>query len=51
MIDVNVAAVAIKAVALLFKGSSEPYRAAAYALGWRHLDGTDWWHSVMEYIG
>lgn len=52
-IDITVAAVAIKAVAALskYQKSPEPYREAAYALGWESLDGTPWWSKVMDFIG
>jgi hypothetical protein len=31
--------------------SNEPYRHAAYLLGWGPFDGSDWWHEVMDLIG
>ena len=34
-----------------FADYHEPYRMAAYALGWEALDGTTWWHRVMDEIG
>lgn len=50
--SVEVAAAAISAVAALAPAckSPEPYRAAAYALGWEDLDGSDWWDEVMDFI-
>lgn len=32
------------------KDGPEPYRAAAYALGWEPMDGTPWWDEVMDLI-
>lgn len=31
-------------------GSSEPYRAAAYRLGWSEHDGSPWWAATMDLI-
>lgn len=33
------------------RNSPEPYRAAAYHLGWEEYDGTPWWGKVMDAIG
>ena len=30
--------------------SPEPYRAAAYHLGWEQYDGTPWWDKVMDIL-
>jgi hypothetical protein len=51
--SVPVAAAAITAVAELpeFLGLNEPYRAAAYALGYEPFDGSPWWSDVMDTIG
>jgi len=50
---IGVAAIAIMAVAAMpnYKCLNEPFRAAAYALGWGFADGTDWWDRVMDLIG
>ncbi len=48
---VDTAVIAIKAVAALDVVSREPYRAAAYDLGWGFTDGTQWWNDVMSKIG
>ena len=46
-----VAAAAIIGASHLFKDHSEPYRATAYALGWKWADGSAWWNLVMFEIG
>lgn len=31
--------------------SPEPYRHAAHEVGFAHMDGTQWWSDVMDFIG
>lgn len=50
--DIAAAAIAIHQVAAeLTCDSNEPYRTAAYLLGYAYLDGSEWWDSVMDRIG
>ncbi len=44
------AARAILAVSASHVTSLEPYRTAAYALGWASNDGTPWWESTMDEV-
>lgn len=49
--SVAAAAAAVFTVADHFHAdASEPYRAAAYALGWGDKDGSIWWNEVMDAI-
>lgn len=52
VVDVRAAAAQVQAhVVLVGAVWPEPYRAAANALGWGDLDGSEWWDAVMEAIG